>query len=200
MDDLQFNRLIERARAGDDAAIEELLMAFESDVRLIVRTRLPRLLRGQFDSMDFVQAVWKSVLADRRCGGKAFDNAAHFRGFLAGVAHNKVLQEFRRHTKTESHDLAREEPLYVRHGDREEPREVASPDPSASELFQADDLLGRIAAGRTPHLAEILELRRQGMTQEEIARHLRISDRSVRRALDEAYGRLEREEGRRWPS
>jgi len=80
--------LIARAKAGDDAAIREFLTRFEPEVRIMVRGRLPRMLRSQFDSMDFVQAVWQSFFADLRRGTRQFENVHHLRGFLAGVARN----------------------------------------------------------------------------------------------------------------
>ena len=58
--------LIARAKAGDETAIREFLSRFEPEVRMMVRGRLPRMLRTQFDSMDFVQAVWQSFFADLR--------------------------------------------------------------------------------------------------------------------------------------
>src|SRR4051794_41114051 len=56
MDDVDFADLIARVRAHDQGAIADLLHRFEADVRTMVRVRLPRALRNQFDSMDFVQA------------------------------------------------------------------------------------------------------------------------------------------------
>ena len=69
--------------------------------------------------MDFVQAVWQSVLTKDGQDLGRFTNARHFRGFLAGVARNKVFEEYRRQTRTRKYNLKREEPLYVRRGDRE---------------------------------------------------------------------------------
>src|SRR5512135_1121120 len=119
--------LMERARSGDEAAVQEFLNRFEPEVRTMVRGRLPKSLRPKFDSMDFVQAVWQSFFTDLRKGTREFENIKHLRGFLAGVARNKVFAEHRRLTKTEKHDLAREERLYIRRGAREVAREVVSP-------------------------------------------------------------------------
>ena len=66
MNDAEFVALLDRARAGDDAATARLLGAFEADVRLMVRVRLPKALRSRFDTMDFVQAVWQSVFSGGR--------------------------------------------------------------------------------------------------------------------------------------
>ena len=133
MDDAEFVTLIERARGGDDRAVEQLLHAFEADVRLMVRARLPRGLRNQFDTMDFVQAVWQSVFAGPERAALPFSNARHFRAFLTGIARNKVWEEHRRRTGSKKYDLSREERLYVRRGDTEAPIEVVSPDPTVMD-------------------------------------------------------------------
>ena len=198
MEDGEFCRLISLAQSGNEEAVATLLHQFEPDVRLMVRVRLPRALRTQFDSMDFVQAVWQSVLADRESEALAgFENEGHFRAYLSGVARNKVMEEYRRRTQTRKYDLSREEPLYVRRGGRDEPRDVASPDPTPSQEVQAGDRLDQMTAGRPRLEAEIVELRRQGLTFEEIAARLELSDRAVRRVIEAVRLRMEKED-QRW--
>ena len=63
MDDDDLAGLVARVKSGNEAAVRELLLRFEDEVRMMVRVRLPRSLRSQFDSMDFVQAVWKSFFS-----------------------------------------------------------------------------------------------------------------------------------------
>src|SRR5689334_8309324 len=123
MDEEDLAGLVERVKIGDEAAIRDLIRRFEKDVRTIVRVRLPQSLRSQFDSMDFVQAVWQSVLTREGQDLGRFTTAQHLRGFLEGVARNKVYEEHRRRTRTRKYSVKREEPLYVRRGDREMPRE-----------------------------------------------------------------------------
>ena len=70
----------------------------------MVRARLPKKLRTQFDSLDFVQAVWQSFFAVRPLDSPDFAKVEHLRGFLAGVVRNKVFEQHRRLTKTEKYD------------------------------------------------------------------------------------------------
>ena len=198
MDDVDFGfaDVVRRARAGDPAATATLLARFEPEVRTMVRSRLPRALRNQFDSMDFVQAIWTSVFAGG--GGPeigAIADAGQFRGYLAGVARNKVFEEHRRRTKTKKYDLNREERLYVRKGERDVPREVQASDPTPSENIQADDRLDQILGGSTEHEARVIRLRRQGLTFAEIAGLIGRDERSVRRVIEAARERME---ARRW--
>ena len=196
MESSDFGELVRRARAGDAAATARLLDRFEAEVRTMVRVRLPRALRNQFDSMDFVQAVWASVFAGGHGPEPAdFADEKHFRAFLAGVARNKIYEEHRRQTRTKKYDIGREERLYVRRGEREVPREVAGSDPTPSENVQAVDRMGQLVAGRTGPEAEVLDLRRQGLTYEEIAAKIGWNERSVRRVIDAVRERME---ARKW--
>jgi RNA polymerase sigma factor (sigma-70 family) len=183
--------LIARARTGDEAAVREFLTRFEPEVRTMVRGRLPRMLRTQFDSMDFVQAVWQSFFADLRKGPRQFENVHHLRGFLAGVARNKVYEEHRRLTRTKKYALAREQRLYVRRGSREVERELISPEPTPSQAVQASDRLAQLMATCSPREVQVIVLRHQGLTFEEIAARTGVNERSVRRIIDEARARME---------
>jgi RNA polymerase sigma-70 factor (ECF subfamily) len=184
MDDARFQALMSRVRDGQSAAAAELLREFELEVRLMVRARLPRALRSRFDSMDFVQAVWKSVFTGNG-RTEAFAGSDQFRGYLEVVTRNKVLHEFRKGT-TKKFDIHREEPLYVRRNGSEAPRELAGPDPTPSQVVQADDCWDKIVAGRSALDIEIVRLRRMGLTFEEIAERTGLSDRTVRRVIDHA--------------
>jgi len=157
----------------------------------MVRGRLPRRLRTWFDSMDFVQAVWQSFFADLRRSSRQFENVHHLRGFLAGVARNKVYEEHRRLTRTKKHALAREQSLYVRRGSREVELGLISPEPTPSQVVQASDRLAQLVAGCSPLEAQVITLRSQEMTFDEIARRTGVSERSVRRIIDEARERME---------
>ena len=197
MQPFDFAEVVRRARAGDDTATAQLLSQFEDEVRTMVRVRLPRALRNQFDSMDFVQAVWTSVFTGQPGESEAdrFADEGRFRRFLTGVARNKIFEEHRRQTRTKKYDITREERLYVRKGEREVPRDVAGSDPTPSENVQAVDRLGQLVRGRTAQEAEIIILRRQGLTYEEIATQIGWNERSVRRVIEAVWERME---ARQW--
>jgi RNA polymerase sigma factor (sigma-70 family) len=183
--------LLARAKAGDQEAIRDFLSQFEWEVRMMVRARLPKRLRTQFDSVDFVQAVWQSFFSDLARDAPDFERAEHVRRFLAGVVRNKVFEQHRKLTRTEKYDMSREERLYVRRGDHDVPRDLVSPDPSPSETAQASDCLAQLTAGRSPREVEVISLRRQGLTFDEIATKTGVDERTVRRIIDSARTRME---------
>jgi RNA polymerase sigma factor (sigma-70 family) len=189
--DDEFSDYMARAKAGDPAAIRDFLSRYDQEVRIMVRARLPKKLRAQFDSIDFVQAVWQSFFSDFQRPERDFESEQHLRKFLAGVVRNKVFEQHRRLTRTEKYDLAREERLYVRRGDRDVPREVISPEPSPSQAVQASDRLEQLTAGCSPLEVEVITLRHQGMTFTEIATRTGVNERTARRIIDSARARLE---------
>ncbi len=195
MGDIDFAELIVRVKAGDEEAIARLIEQFGPEVRIMVRSRLPDKLRGQFDTMDFAQVVWNSVVVNCRERAEPFDEPKHLIGFLIGVVKNKVAQEHRRLTRTRKYDVGREEPLYVRRGDREVPREVSAPDPTPSEYAQADDRLDQLTRGRTPQEIRVVDLRLAGLTFDEIAVELGIHEKAVRRVIESIRERME---ARQW--
>jgi len=196
LDDTDFAALIESVRLGDEAAVTALLGQFEPEVRMMVRVRLPRILRNQLDSMDIVQAIWTSVFTGKPDDVARFTDVGQFRGFLAGVARNKVYEEYRRRTKTKKYCLGREERLYVRKGERDVPLDVVASDPTPSEGVQADDRLDQLTRGRPLEEVRVVNLRRQGLKFHEIAQRLGISERSIRRVINAIQKRMEAQKWR----
>ena len=190
MDHEELAGLLRRVRAGDETATRILLQSFEDDVRKAVRGRLPRALRTQFDSMDFVQSVWQSFFSSCDQDPEAFQDARHLRGYLAGVARNKVFEAHRRRTRTKKYDMNREERLEARRGDQDVRRELPAAGPTPSQAAQANDRLALLIAGRSPEEVRIVELRRQGLTLKEVAERVGKDERSVRRVIDAIRARM----------
>ena len=157
----------------------------------MVRVRLPEALRGQFDSMDFVQAVWQSFFKIFKTNPQRFCDSDELRRYLAGMARNKVFEEHRRHTRTRKYDLGRQEPLTIRRGDREVPRDVVAPGPTPAEQAQARDSLDHLTAGRDPQESTMIQMRLDGMTFEEIAQRLGLHERTIRRVIESIRERME---------
>jgi len=87
--------LLDNMRDGDSRAAEQVFLAYEPELRLLVRRQLSRRLRAKFDSLDVVQSVWVHVLRDFRDSGCGITSPAHLRNFLVRVACNCLTDRFR---------------------------------------------------------------------------------------------------------
>ena len=188
-DDDDIHAFLARIQAGDESAARELLTRYESEVRLVVRRQLPRLLRSRFDSLDFMQSVWGSFFRRVREGPAEFDDSRHLVAFLARAAKNKVIDEYRRAASLKN-DMHREEPLW---GDGPRPKEVADPIDSPSEVAQAHEVFDRLHALLPEGRRTILELKAQGLSSKDIGERMGVSERTVQRVLEELRRRMETE-------
>jgi RNA polymerase sigma-70 factor (ECF subfamily) len=176
-----------RIRAGDELAARELLTRYEAQVRLVVRRQLPRILRSRFDSLDFLQSVWRSFFQRMQAGPDEFEDPRHLVAFLARAARNKVIDEYRRACSLKQ-DMHLEESLWAE-GSR--PRELVADIESPSELAEAREAFGRLRDLLPEDRRGILELKVQGLTNPEIGVRLGLSERTVRRALEDLRRRTQ---------
>ena len=176
-----------RIQMGDEDAARELLRRYESEVRLVVRRQLPRLLRSRFDSLDFLQSVWGSFFRRVRNGPAEFEDSRHLVAFLARAAKNKVIDEYRR-AASRKQDVHREEPLW---GDGSRPKDVAADTDSPSEVAEAREVFGRLRELLPEDRRTILEMKAEGLSSRDIGEKLGISERTVQRVLEDLRRRAE---------
>jgi RNA polymerase sigma factor (sigma-70 family) len=179
--------LLDRIRAGDESAAHELLARYEAQVRLVVRRQLPRILRSRFDSLDFLQSVWGSFFRRMKAGPDEFEDPRSLVAFLARAAKNKVIDEYRR-AASKKGDMRLEEPIWAG-GSR--PRDLVGDDDSPSEIVEAREAFGRLLELLPEDRQIMLELRVEGLSTREIGDKLNVSERTVRRVLEDLRRRSE---------
>lgn len=175
-DDSDFAKLIERLRSGDPAAVDELCRRYGPFIQAVVRRQLHPRLRDRFDSLDFVQDVWASVLAipPERF---AFDSPEALAAYLRQIAANRVTEVFRQRFQTQKEDITRER------SDPSARDRVASRAPTASQRAIAAEewerLVARFPTGQRP----ILERYRDGHKLEDIADEAGVSLSTINRVV-----------------
>ncbi len=183
--------LLVRIQQGEEEAARELLRTYESEVRLVVRRQLPRLLRSRFDSIDFLQSVWGSFFRRVRSGPSEFEEPRHLVAFLARAAKNKVIDEYRRAASLKQ-DMTREEPIW---SDEDSPRDLASETDTPSQVAEAKEEYGRLRELLPMERRRLLELKAEGLSSKEVADKLGISERTVQRVLEDLRKRAGIDEG-----
>jgi RNA polymerase sigma-70 factor (ECF subfamily) len=174
--------LLEKLSAGDLDAAQQVFRDYEPYLRKVVRRHLPEQLRPKFDSLDVVQSVWADVLRDFRVSGRRFANSNHLRNFLVLVTRHRLTDRIRHHRKA----MEREESLESTDAERM----ATSPEPRPSQVAQAEELWQRMLELCPPEYHEMLRLKREGLSLEEIAAQTGLHEGSVRRILRKLAGRL----------
>src|SRR5580704_12108762 len=87
--------LLAKLCSGDVQAAEQVFLAYEPYLRVVVRRMLPARLRAKFDSVDVVQSVWADVLQGLRESSWEFKSASELRAFLVKVTRNRFIDRLR---------------------------------------------------------------------------------------------------------
>ena len=145
-------------------------------------SNLSRRLRPQFDSIDFLQQVWKSFFAGN-LGPREFESPEALVAYLSAMACNKVADQGRIYS------------TYKRSANRlavpQSPAEVPASNPSPSQELSAGESLEIILRGQPPHVQRIVQMRQDGCTNEDIAADVRMSVKFIQRVLQRLQERHE---------
>jgi RNA polymerase sigma factor (sigma-70 family) len=165
---------------GSEDATEEMLLLCRPQIFRIVRSRLGKELRSQYDSDDFVQSVWQAFF-EHRSRVLQFTRPDSLVAFLSRVASNKVVDACRKRLDG-GEGNKKKEPLYddMKPGSQEPTGELPSPSEVAMRNEDWDQLLSR----QPDRQRQMLELRANGTTVAEIAAMLKVSERTVRRVFE----------------
>jgi RNA polymerase sigma-70 factor (ECF subfamily) len=176
--------LLEALAGGDRRAAEQVFLAYEPYLRMVVRRHLSPGLRAKFDSADIVQSVWADLLVGFREAGWQFADAAHLRAFLIRLTRHRFIDRLRQHRRA----VEREQSLA---GDDGEPA-LAAAEPQPADVVVADELWEEMLALCPPEHRDLLRLKRQGAPNSEIAAQTGLHEGSVRRILCTLSRRLAR--------
>jgi RNA polymerase sigma factor (sigma-70 family) len=186
----ELDRLMDQIRGGSQDAVRELLAKYGDSLLRVIRRRLGKPLRGQFDSADFVQAVWASFFATP-LQDYQFDSPEALMAFLTNLAVNKVCDAARHAVETQKRNVNR---VHSLDGSAALlALTLTAPTPTPSQVVLAREQWDRLLQGQPPHSRHILLLLRQGHTVQEVARELGVNERTVRRVVDRAASRVKPE-------
>lgn len=175
--------LVERLRAGDRAAGDELFRRYRDEMLFAIRARLGTRLRGAMESEDVLQSVALEAFRDLA----AFEDrgAGSFSAWLRRIVVTKIHDLSDRWTarKRDTGPLRGESAL-IEVAERAEPASAGYSDPRYEALERALALL-------PDDLREVLVLRRvEGLASREVAQRLGRTDAAVRQMHSRALARL----------
>jgi RNA polymerase sigma factor (sigma-70 family) len=191
-----FAAMMQRARSGCPEAAREIFERFNPHVQRVVRRHLARRLRRQYDSHDFLQAVWASFFLIP-AESYTFDRPADLVNFLARMAANKVIEAYRHQVLTLKHDVGRELPIeqLPAGGPPVFPAAVsaepAGREPTPSQVAIAEERWELLLRNQPPLRRRVLELIRQGHSLGEAAEQTGVHPKAIQRLLRKLSGGVE---------
>jgi RNA polymerase sigma factor (sigma-70 family) len=171
-----FEQLMERVRTGDPEVGRELFERYGKAIQMVVRFRLDRRLRSQYDSLDFAQDAWASFFR-LPAENYTFQTPEELVAFLVRVVQYKVNDAFRKGCKGNKN---RERKFRCR---RSYTDEQPARQPTPSQVASVREEWSRLLEDKPPKIRRILEMLRDGYTQREIALRLDTNVRRIRRLL-----------------
>ena len=180
--DAEFAVLMSQIRNGSEEAVGQFVRDYGPHVLRVVRRGLNRKLRSKFDSIDFVQAVWVSLF-EKRQRFEQFEDPNHLFGFLAIMARNKVVGEFRRRLTTAKFNVDREE-LSINDSTVRDSSVLSSPGPTPSQVAVANERWQHMLEDTPERHRGVLTSRIAGASFRDAAEEAGIDERTARRVME----------------
>jgi RNA polymerase sigma-70 factor (ECF subfamily) len=181
-----FTAFLQRIRAGDEQAAQELVARFEPVVRRELRARLrdPR-LRRLFDSADFCQSVFASFFLRAAAGQYDLEHPGQLLNLLLSMARHKLAFCLRQQ-RAQRRDNRR---LHEGEGLLHQAVDLRG---SPCEQVGCQELLLLVRQRLDPEENQIAQLRGQGCTWSEVAARLGGTPEARRMQLARALGLVAR--------
>lgn len=181
--------LVARYRNGDEQAAEELFRRYVGRLTALAQKRLSDRLARRVDPDDIVQSAYRSFFVHARDGAYSFKESGDLWRLLVVITLNKLRRQVERHSAGKR--AMNHEQSFQNDGSTTALRpEAVAGEPSPDEALAVVEEVQQLMQGLTPSQCQMLELRLQGYTVDEIAAQVNRSERGVRRLLDKIKERL----------
>jgi RNA polymerase sigma-70 factor (ECF subfamily) len=173
--------LINRCRGGDEDAARQLFDAYVARLVPLARRRISQRLASRVDPEDIVQSVFRTFFARLKDDKFEINDQDDLFRLLMRITVHKTLRQIAHH-KAAKRDPSQE--LAQGESAQEQLLQLLTMEPSPEATVTFLDQLEHFMAQLQDADREILTLRLQGFSTEEIAQKLGSYDRKVRRVLE----------------
>lgn len=184
MDDVSI-RLVQQFRSGDPDAANQIFHRYIKRLIRLAHTRISSGLGQRVDAEDVVQSVYRSFFGKAADGGVILQRSGDLWRLLVAITVNKVRKNARFH-RQQKRSIENERSLTSEEGGVAVDITLLADDPTPEDAIAATDELALVMDTLNERNRQILELRLQGHVLEEISQTVGRSQRTVRRALEEA--------------
>lgn len=180
--------LFDRYRRGDERAADELYRRYAEQLAFVARSQLSGRLSRRLDPEDVVQSAYRSFFIRARDGEYALRRSGDLWRLLVGILRHKLLSQVEHHAAARR-SFRREDPFGA-DGTPAGAIEALAREPAPEEAAVAAEMLAEIMATLEPAQRQVLELRLQDCTLDEIAAETGRCERTIRRWLESIKARL----------
>ena len=190
-EDTTDQQLVEQCRTGDEGAAAELFNRYVSRLMGVARKRLGERMNSRLDPEDVVQSVFRTFFTRLKKDQFEFEGNDDLSKLLVRITLHKTLRQIAYH-RAARRDPSQEMPQgeLSRHDIFQVMTKAPTPETVVTFVDQLDHFLARL----DPDEQQILTLRLQGHSSEEIAKELNTYDRKVRRVLERVRTLAQEEE------
>ncbi len=188
MDEQSIN-ILQRLKDGDENAATELHDRYAHRLIALARSRISKKLGRRVDPEDVVQSVYRSFFAHADDDRYVFEKSGDMWRLLSSITVNKVLRQVQKHRRKKRSIDA--EQSVMTPGSTRLPPEMLANGPSPSDALTMIEELESVMNELDPTHRQVLELRLQGRSTDEIAKEFNRSERTIRRMLEKTKTTLE---------
>jgi RNA polymerase sigma-70 factor, ECF subfamily len=182
--------LIHLWRQGDQEAARQIVERYIDRLLLLARSRISQRLASRFDAEDIVQSVFRTFFMHVKEGQFVFAHQDDLCKLLVRITLHKTLRQVAFH-KAAKRDPSQETDQGEHHREQLMALLDGEPSPEATAAFL--DQLEHFFSQLLPQERQILEMRLQGFSNEEIAKKLDVYDRKIRRVIEHIRDIAEKE-------
>jgi RNA polymerase sigma factor (sigma-70 family) len=182
--------LLSRVRQGDEQAASDLFDRFVERLIRLAQSRLSAKLQRRVDPEDVVQSVYRSFFSHAQDGRYQLQESGDLWRLLAAITVNKVRNQAR-HGTARKRAVSAEESAAGHGSMMGIAPEAVCKEPSPEELVVLLEEIESEMSDLSQLKRQIVELRLQGHSNEEIAQQAHCTERTVQRTLKQLKERLE---------
>lgn len=173
--------LIDRCRGGDEDAAKTLFDAYVERLLPLARRRISQRLSSRVDAEDIVQSVFRTFFARLKDDRFEIANQDDLFRLLVRITVHKTLRQIAHH-KAAKRDPSQE--LGQSDSAHEQLLQLLASEPTPEATVSFLDQLEHFMSHLPEADRQILQLRMEGYSTEEIAQKIGSYDRKIRRVLE----------------
>jgi RNA polymerase sigma-70 factor (ECF subfamily) len=182
--------LLDLWRAGNQDAARQIVEHYVDRLVALARLRISQRLASRVDPEDVVQSVFRTFFGRIKAGQFVIEDQDDLTKLLVSITVHKTLRqvEFHQAAKRATSQEAVQGSM-----SHERMQQLLDREPTPEEANSFLDELEHFLNTLTPFQREVLELRMEGYSNEEIAEKLGTYDRKVRRIMERIREQAEKE-------